>query len=158
MICGLWKFHTYQRTSEVVFLFFFICLKWKLIQWVFEAIVLVLIIMSEVISACRFLKWKVLICGFSLYSIFTLTVCWISGTFSRRQGQILMDLVFANRAMQAMSGFAIQFNKNSFGLTPATPLQVNSPLPPNQQANVSLQLNTCTWNSLLHITKSYLLI
>ncbi len=65
-----------------------------------------------------------------------------TGTFSRRQGQIFMDLSIANRAMQPMAGFAIQFNKNSFGLAPAAPLQVNSPLPPNQVAEVSLQLNT----------------
>eukprot|EP00795_Rhopilema_esculentum_P015199 gene15199-6401_t len=66
----------------------------------------------------------------------------ISGTFSRRQGHIYMDLTFTNVAMQAMGGFAIQFNKNSFGLTPAAPLQVNTPLPPNQKADASLQLNT----------------
>ena len=34
------------------------------------------------------------------------------GTFSRRQGQIYMDLQFSNRAMQAMGDFAVQFNKN----------------------------------------------
>lgn len=53
-----------------------------------------------------------------------------------------MDLTFANRAMQPMAGFAIQFNKNSFGLSPASALQVNSPLPPNQQAETSLHLDT----------------
>lgn len=63
----------------------------------------------------------------------------ISGTFARRQGVIYMDLTFANRAMQAMAGFAIQFNKNSFGLTP-TALQVQTPLPPNQSASTSLAL------------------
>ena len=59
-----------------------------------------------------------------------------------------MDLTFANRAMQAMSDFAIQFNKNSFGLAPASALQINSPLPPNQQAETSLQLNTCKFISI----------
>ena len=54
-----------------------------------------------------------------------------------------MDLTFANRAMQSMAGFAIQFNKNSFGLSPAAQLQVSSPLPANQQAETSLHLNTC---------------
>jgi len=66
----------------------------------------------------------------------------ISGTFSRRQGNIYMDLTFANRAMQPMAGFAIQFNKNSFGLAPVSGLQVNSPLPANQQTETSLQMNT----------------
>ena len=61
------------------------------------------------------------------------------GTFSRRQGQPYMDLTFTNRAMQPMGGFAIQFNKNSFGLTPSV-LQVPAPLLPNQSIEVSLQL------------------
>jgi len=40
-----------------------------------------------------------------------------------------------------MSGFAIQFNKNSFGLMPAHPLQVPSPLAPNQSCDASLLLH-----------------
>jgi len=64
----------------------------------------------------------------------------ISGTFSRRQGQLYMDLTFTNRAMQPMAGFAIQFNKNSFGISPSV-LQVQTPLPPNQSADTSLQLS-----------------
>nr|KAG5694283.1 hypothetical protein BaRGS_032001 [Batillaria attramentaria] len=66
----------------------------------------------------------------------------IHGTFARRNGQIFMELTFTNKAMQPMQGFAIQFNKNSFGLTPASPLQVQSPLIPNSTASTSLQLNT----------------
>jgi hypothetical protein len=53
-----------------------------------------------------------------------------------------MDMTFTNRAMQPMSNFAIQFNKNSFGLIPAQTLQVPSPLTPNQSCEVSLPLNT----------------
>lgn len=37
----------------------------------------------------------------------------IEGTFVRRGGQIYMDMIFTNRAMQPFTGFAIQFNKNS---------------------------------------------
>ena len=48
----------------------------------------------------------------------------VHGTFSRKNGTIFMDMTFANKAMQPMSGFGIQFNKNSFGLTPAQPLNV----------------------------------
>lgn len=66
----------------------------------------------------------------------------ISGTFSRKSGIISMDMTFSNKAMQVMTNFAIQFNKNSFGLIPASPLQVSSPLHPNQSIDVSLQLNT----------------
>lgn len=53
-----------------------------------------------------------------------------------------MEMTLSNRAMQAMSGFAVQFNKNSFGLLPAQPLQVPSPLTPNQSCEASLILNT----------------
>ncbi|MFH4974034.1 hypothetical protein AB6A40_000743 [Gnathostoma spinigerum] len=66
----------------------------------------------------------------------------IEGTFSRHDGHIYMDMVFTNKAMQALSNFAIQFNKNSFGLIPSTVLQVPSPLYPNTSANVSLQCQT----------------
>ncbi|KAK6102573.1 Adaptin N terminal region family protein [Brugia pahangi] len=66
----------------------------------------------------------------------------IEGTFVRRGGQIYMDMVFTNRAMQPFSGFAIQFNKNSFGLIPAQPLQISSPLYPNQSVQTSLPCHT----------------
>merc|ERR1712173_383432 len=48
---------------------------------------------------------------------------------------------FSNKAMQPLSGFGIQFNKNSFGLAPAQPLNVPT-IPPNQSVDVSLPLNT----------------
>ena len=64
----------------------------------------------------------------------------IQGTFARRGGHVFMDMTFTNKAMQAMNGFAIQLNKNSFGMVPGAPLQVPN-LPPSQTAEVSLQLN-----------------
>ncbi|KAF7238475.1 AP-1 complex subunit beta-1 [Varanus komodoensis] len=36
----------------------------------------------------------------------------ISGTFSRQVGSLSMDLVLSNKALQVMSDFAIQFNRN----------------------------------------------
>ncbi|KAM9446764.1 AP-1 complex subunit beta-1 isoform 1-T1 [Clarias gariepinus] len=66
----------------------------------------------------------------------------ISGTFARRGGAIHMDLSLTNKAMSVMTDFAIQFNKNSFGLAPAGPLQVLTPLSPNQTVEVSLPLST----------------
>lgn len=36
----------------------------------------------------------------------------ISGTFSRRQGHMYMDMNFTNKALQHMTDFAVQFNKN----------------------------------------------
>lgn len=41
-----------------------------------------------------------------------------------------------------MTGFAIQFNKNSFGLMPASPINIPSALLPNQSTSYSLQLST----------------
>lgn len=44
--------------------------------------------------------------------------------------------------MQPMGGFAVQLNKNSFGLTPIAPLQVPGPLGPGQSIEVSIAMNT----------------
>ncbi|KAK1135315.1 hypothetical protein AOXY_G38223 [Acipenser oxyrinchus oxyrinchus] len=66
----------------------------------------------------------------------------ISGTFARRMGTIQMDVTFTNKAMQIMTDFAIQFNRNSFGLSPAAPLQLATPMSPNQTIEVSLPLST----------------
>ena len=66
----------------------------------------------------------------------------ISGTFARRNGQIQMEMTLTNRAMSPMLQFAVQLNKNSFGVVPAAPLQVVSPLAPNQSYEAVLVLNT----------------
>uniref|UniRef100_A0A3B1J054 Adaptor related protein complex 1 subunit beta 1 n=1 Tax=Astyanax mexicanus TaxID=7994 RepID=A0A3B1J054_ASTMX len=66
----------------------------------------------------------------------------ISGTFARRGGVIQMDVSLTNKAMSVMSDFAVQFNKNSFGMAPAGPLQVLTPLGPNQTVEVSLPLSS----------------
>uniref|UniRef100_A0A8D3BYY7 AP complex subunit beta n=1 Tax=Scophthalmus maximus TaxID=52904 RepID=A0A8D3BYY7_SCOMX len=66
----------------------------------------------------------------------------ISGTFSRRQGHMYMDMTFTNKALQHMTDFAVQFNKNSFGVIPTSPLPVHTPLMPSQSIEVSLPLNT----------------
>ncbi|XP_074111555.1 adaptor protein complex 1/2, beta subunit isoform X1 [Cotesia typhae] len=66
----------------------------------------------------------------------------IWGTFSRKNGQISMDMTFTNKAMQAMGGFAIQLNKNSFGLTLSAPLQVPAPLGPGSSVEVNVILTT----------------
>lgn len=64
----------------------------------------------------------------------------IKGTYGRRAGKIYMDMTFTNKALQGMGDFAIQFNKNSFGLQPAVPLTVYSPLMPNQSHDVALEI------------------
>lgn len=65
----------------------------------------------------------------------------INGTFTRRNGVINMDMEFSNKAMQPMTGFAIQLNKNSFGLIISNSLQVTM-LQPSQTVPVTLTLNT----------------
>lgn len=65
----------------------------------------------------------------------------IKGSFSRKGGQVCMDMVFTNHTTQAMGDFAIQFNKNSFGLGPAAALQVPT-LAPNVSQPSSLPLNS----------------
>ncbi|KAK6028184.1 adaptin region [Ostertagia ostertagi] len=57
--------------------------------------------------------------------------------------QLWLDAAKA-KAMQPLSGFAIQFNRNSFGLAPAEPLRVPSPLMPSQSVNVSNSAWTVT--------------
>ncbi|KAL7391551.1 hypothetical protein ABVT39_010943 [Epinephelus coioides] len=66
----------------------------------------------------------------------------ISGTFARRAGVIQMEMTLTNKAMSGMADFAIQFNRNSFGLAPAGPLQILTPLPPNQSIEAVLPLST----------------
>lgn len=65
----------------------------------------------------------------------------IRGTFVRQNGTILIKLMFTNHALSALSDFAIQFNKNSFGLSPAEPLTLASPLAPSQSVTTSLPLS-----------------
>jgi hypothetical protein len=63
----------------------------------------------------------------------------ITGTFVCRGGQIFADMTFTNKALQGIGDFAIQFNKNSFGLSPAGPLTL-SPLMPNTSASTLLPI------------------
>jgi len=65
----------------------------------------------------------------------------ISGGFSRRQGRIYLDLVFTNQTATPLSGFAIQFNRNTFGLTPAENLNINV-VNPGQTLHYPLQVAT----------------
>lgn len=66
----------------------------------------------------------------------------ISGTFSVNPStnQPQMELTLTNNALSPMTSFAIQFNKNSFGLAPAQPLNVPSPLQPQHSVKVTLPM------------------
>ncbi|OAJ41651.1 hypothetical protein, variant 2 [Batrachochytrium dendrobatidis JEL423] len=64
----------------------------------------------------------------------------IQGCFTRLDGVMACEMVFTNRALQPLTDFAIMFNKNSFGLVPAAPLDIKTQLFPNQSIEVSLKL------------------
>jgi len=63
-------------------------------------------------------------------------------SYARRNGSVYMDLQLKNYTAQPMGDFGVQFNKNSFALSPAVALQLPGPLQPGQSADFSLQLNT----------------
>ncbi|XWS49976.1 hypothetical protein CRYUN_Cryun12cG0048700 [Craigia yunnanensis] len=63
----------------------------------------------------------------------------ISAQLTRQDGQIFYSLLFENNSQIALDGFMIQFNKNSFGLAAAGPLQV-PPLAPGASARTLLPM------------------
>lgn len=63
----------------------------------------------------------------------------ISGQLLRRDGQIFYGLMFENNSQTALDGFMIQFNKNTFGLAPAGPLQIGQ-VPPGGSAKTLLPM------------------
>lgn len=48
----------------------------------------------------------------------------ISAQLTRRDGQVFYNMLFENNSQVPLDGFMIQFNKNTFGLAAAAPLQV----------------------------------
>lgn len=48
----------------------------------------------------------------------------ISAQLTRRDGQVFYSMLFENNTQVPLDGFMIQFNKNTFGLAAAGPLQV----------------------------------
>ena len=65
----------------------------------------------------------------------------ISGSWSLKNNMVTMELTLENKAMQAMSNFAIQLNKNSFGLAPQQQLNVPT-LNAGQTLDVSVTMTT----------------
>ncbi|CAA7394837.1 unnamed protein product [Spirodela intermedia] len=63
----------------------------------------------------------------------------ISAQLTRRDGQVFYSLLFENSSLAALDGFMIQFNKNTFGLAAAGPLQVPS-LQPGSSATTLLPM------------------
>ncbi|GLT67875.1 hypothetical protein SLA2020_401510 [Shorea laevis] len=63
----------------------------------------------------------------------------ISAQLTRHDGQIFYSLLFENNSQLTLDGFMIQFNKNTFGLAAAGPLQV-PPLAPGASASTLLPM------------------
>ncbi|XAR70270.1 hypothetical protein NMG60_11027065 [Bertholletia excelsa] len=63
----------------------------------------------------------------------------ISAQLVRKDGQIFYSLLFENNSQIPLDGFMIQFNKNTFGLAAAGPLQVPQ-LPPGGSARTLLPM------------------
>ncbi|CEL96292.1 unnamed protein product [Vitrella brassicaformis CCMP3155] len=69
----------------------------------------------------------------------------VAAALTRFRGSIVLQMTFGNMSQMPLSGWAIQFNKNPFGLAPGGPLQVQD-LAPGQTATASLPV---TPNQLL---------
>ncbi|XP_068308401.1 beta-adaptin-like protein B [Pyrus communis] len=65
----------------------------------------------------------------------------ISAQLTHREGQIFYSLLFENNTQVPLDGFMIQFNKNTFGLAAAGPLQVPQ-LQPGTSAGTLLPMVT----------------
>ncbi|RAL51051.1 hypothetical protein DM860_005407 [Cuscuta australis] len=63
----------------------------------------------------------------------------ISAQMIRRDGQVFYSMLFENNSQMSLDGFMIQFNKNTFGLAAAGPLQVTQ-LQPGTSASVMLPM------------------
>lgn len=63
----------------------------------------------------------------------------IAGSLIRRDGQVFYNLSFENNTQGLLDGFQIQFNKNTFGLAAAGPLQVPA-LPSGASGNTLLPM------------------
>jgi AP-1 complex subunit beta-1 len=60
----------------------------------------------------------------------------IAGAFSRRNGQVYLDATITNYGSVLISDFALQFNKNTFGLAPSQPQL--GPIGPGQSGEVAI--------------------
>ncbi|CAG7862551.1 unnamed protein product [Brassica rapa] len=63
----------------------------------------------------------------------------ISAQLARRDGQVFYSMLFENNTQAVLDGFMIQFNKNTFGLAAAGPLQI-APLQPGTSARTLLPM------------------
>eukprot|EP00124_Ichthyophonus_hoferi_P001583 Ihof_evm2s86 gene=Ihof_evmTU2s86 len=66
----------------------------------------------------------------------------ISGRWSRANGKPVLDLEINNKSLQPLSGFAIQFNRNSFGLTPGNQVSFPPAIMPAMPVTVKIVINT----------------
>lgn len=66
----------------------------------------------------------------------------IRSAFAKENGKVVLQVTISNQTMGPLSGFAVQFNKNSFGLIPENPNALGQCLPqsiaPGQSASGSM--------------------
>jgi len=66
----------------------------------------------------------------------------VEGTFSKNtNNQTFMHLKLTNKVMAPFTNFALQYNKNSFGVVIAEPMSVNQPLQPNTTTEVKIKID-----------------
>jgi len=67
----------------------------------------------------------------------------ISSAFSRRNGEMYMDLLLENNSHTELRTFALKFNKNFFGVNPSGAIEVpGGSIAPGSSAEAHLRLNT----------------
>lgn len=66
---------------------------------------------------------------------------WINGCIVKAGGQIMLEMDIGNSSSSPTQSFAIQFNKNSFGLTPSNAqINLSHPISNGSKTNFSLSL------------------
>jgi AP-1 complex subunit beta-1 len=66
--------------------------------------------------------------------------CGVQAALARKDGGIQLSLTFSNSSQMVINGFAIQVNKNPFGISPATALQVPD-LMPGSSVDITVAMN-----------------
>ncbi|KAJ3344368.1 hypothetical protein HDU93_000158 [Gonapodya sp. JEL0774] len=64
----------------------------------------------------------------------------IAGTFARRDGRMLLELIIQNQTSQGMRDLSVSFGRNTFTLGPATPKLSVMGVPQGGQVEASVQL------------------
>lgn len=64
----------------------------------------------------------------------------VEGQFVKRNNVLCCDWTLTNKSLVPLDGFALQFNKNSFGMMPSSPLNIPSQLMPSRSVQISVPI------------------